>query len=179
MIKLIAILLITAFATTALAQAPRRIGIGSSSLSSRGPRRRAARIAVSPECVGITTRTITGFCTNDADPTLGESRRAQASYFNVSTQQPADQNLPSPRLVSNIVSAQEGPTENSHGLNEMFTFFGQFIDHDFALSPAKSIVHNFKYMHDWFSCEVCMSHKKGVSSLHSNTWGKLKVAKTF
>ncbi|PXF43773.1 Lactoperoxidase [Gracilariopsis chorda] len=139
MIKLIAILLITAFATTALAQAPRRIGIGSSSLSSRGPRRRAARIAVSPECVGITTRTITGFCTNDADPTLGESRRAQASYFNVSTQQPADQNLPSPRLVSNIVSAQEGPTENSHGLNEMFTFFVPTGDPELSVASLEFI----------------------------------------
>ncbi|PXF43542.1 Myeloperoxidase [Gracilariopsis chorda] len=135
MIKLISILVITALAATALAQAPRRAGRGSSFLFSRGPRRASTRADVSPECVGITVRTLTGFCTNDGDPTLGEAGRAQSSYLNVDNAEPEDTGLPSARLVSNTVSAQEGPTTNSQGLNELFTFFGQFVDHDFALSP--------------------------------------------
>ncbi|CAN8064930.1 unnamed protein product [Agarophyton chilense] len=48
---------------------------------------------------------------------------------------PIGEDLPSPRLISNIVSEQEGVTINSFGLSELFIFFGQFIDQDFALSP--------------------------------------------
>eukprot|EP00178_Gracilaria_changii_P021190 TRINITY_DN63082_c0_g1_i1.p1 TRINITY_DN63082_c0_g1~~TRINITY_DN63082_c0_g1_i1.p1 ORF type:complete len:560 (-),score=102.72 TRINITY_DN63082_c0_g1_i1:173-1852(-) len=98
----------------------------------RGPRRTVPDL----ECIGLVFRTLTGRCTSRVDATLGEARRAQFSYFDVNSEQFDDDNLPSPREVSNIVIEQEGDTTNSRGLNEMFTFFGAFADHDFAFTPV-------------------------------------------
>ncbi|KAI0559653.1 hypothetical protein FGB62_140g117 [Gracilaria domingensis] len=88
-----------------------------------------------PECVNLRFRTLSGRCTSQISSALGEARRAQFSYFDVSSVEPSGEDLPSARLISNIVSEQEGESVNSGRLNELFTFFGQFIDHDFALTP--------------------------------------------
>ncbi|CAA6823362.1 MAG: Peroxinectin (EC [uncultured Thiotrichaceae bacterium] len=42
-------------------------------------------------------------------------------------------NLPSPRAISNVVSDQQGDTENHKGLSDMFWVWGQFLDHDITL----------------------------------------------
>lgn len=45
----------------------------------------------------------------------------------------AEASLPTPREVSNAVSAQNGDTANSKGLSDMFWLWGQFLDHDITL----------------------------------------------
>ncbi|PXF43541.1 Eosinophil peroxidase [Gracilariopsis chorda] len=115
------------------AQAPRLRGRGASMTRPLRPARRSN--GVSGECRSLRTRSITGRCTSVSDPILGEARRPQFSYLDVDTAEFNDMGLPSPRFISNTVSEQEGRTINAQGLNDMFTFMGQFIDHDFALSP--------------------------------------------
>eukprot|EP00178_Gracilaria_changii_P007928 TRINITY_DN24622_c0_g1_i1.p1 TRINITY_DN24622_c0_g1~~TRINITY_DN24622_c0_g1_i1.p1 ORF type:complete len:636 (+),score=83.21 TRINITY_DN24622_c0_g1_i1:175-2082(+) len=88
-----------------------------------------------PECRNTTVRTLSGRCTSIVDPTMGEAGRPQFSYFNVDNSHFSDEGLISAREISNIVAAQSEDTINSRRLSELFVFFGQFIDHDFALSP--------------------------------------------
>ncbi|PXF43534.1 Peroxinectin A [Gracilariopsis chorda] len=128
------------FSTAALftivaAQAPKPFGHGWGFIKPLPPAKNPNAPGVAEECTTVAIRTLSGRCTSAADPALGEARRAQFSYFDVNTVNPIGEDLPSPRLISNIVSAQNGNSFNSLGLNEMLTFFGQFIDHDFALSP--------------------------------------------
>ncbi|KAI0560370.1 Peroxidase [Gracilaria domingensis] len=111
-------------------------GRGAAFLRPLPPRVGPRRTLADPECTGLIFRTLTGRCTSRIDPTLGEARRAQFSYFNVNSAEFDDEGLQSPREVSNIVIEQEGETFNSRGLNEMFTFFGAFLDHDFAFTPV-------------------------------------------
>eukprot|EP00178_Gracilaria_changii_P004374 TRINITY_DN1690_c0_g1_i1.p1 TRINITY_DN1690_c0_g1~~TRINITY_DN1690_c0_g1_i1.p1 ORF type:complete len:569 (-),score=80.14 TRINITY_DN1690_c0_g1_i1:367-2073(-) len=94
---------------------------------------------VDPECAALPLRTLTGRCTSAVDPNLGEARRAQFSYLNVDSRNFAGAGLESARVISNIVSDQSGNTLNSLRINELFVFFGQFIDHDFALSPLSDV----------------------------------------
>lgn len=129
------IALFLALFALAAAQAPKPSGVGAANIKPLPPAKDPNAQGVAEECRTIGTRTLSGKCTSAADPSFGEARRAQFSYFDVDTTEFEEGNLPSPRLISNIVSKQEGDTTNSMRLNEMFTFFGQFIDHDFALSP--------------------------------------------
>ena len=48
----------------------------------------------------------------------------------------AEAERPSPRAVSNAVSAQDGETPNSFGISDLFWAWGQFIDHDLDLTEA-------------------------------------------
>ncbi|KAI0559219.1 hypothetical protein FGB62_163g074 [Gracilaria domingensis] len=128
-------LLLAALASRVAAQPPKPFGKGSEFIKPLPPARDPSIPDVAEECADIRIRTLSGKCTSAVNPALGEARRAQFSYFDVSSQLPVGGDLPSPRLISNIVSEQEGDTFNSFGLNELFIFFGQFIDHDFALSP--------------------------------------------
>lgn len=118
-----------------LAQAPKSNGHGSGFIKALPPAKDPNTPGVAEECAAIKIRTLSGKCTSAIDPALGEARRAQFSYLDVNTRRPSGRRLPSPRLISNIVAAQSEETENSMGLNELFTFFGQFLDHDFALTP--------------------------------------------
>lgn len=96
----------------------------------------------SNECLSTKTRTLSGKCTSTLNPVLGEARRALFSYYDVDSRHPDTKNLKSAREISNPISSQSGNTKNSMHLNELFTFFGQFIDHDFGLTPfAKPAVH--------------------------------------
>lgn len=121
-----------------MAQSPRRIGRGSENMRARAPRRQN-RFPFDAECQALTFRSITGRCTTRVDPVLGEARRPLFTYLDVKSTEFMDMSLPSARLISNVVAKQEGRTENSQGLNDMFTFFGQFVDHDFALSPESEL----------------------------------------
>lgn len=72
----------------------------------------------------------------------GQARFAQFSYDEGSSSAvPTGQNLKSAREISNIVCAQSSNTVNKHGLNELFTFFGQFLDHNFAATPESKDEH--------------------------------------
>lgn len=46
--------------------------------------------------------------------------------------------LKSARDISNILSDQTLNTVNRHGLNELFVFFGQFLDHNIIATPLNS-----------------------------------------
>ena len=75
---------------------------------------------------------------NLGQPSLGiiESdylRKAPASYVDgVSIAQ--DANLPNPRTISNTLSAESSPTANNRSLTAFVYVWGQFIDHDIALT---------------------------------------------
>lgn len=81
-------------------------------------------------------RTLDGKCTSQADAAWGRGRLAQFSYVDGSSSEvPKGQGLKSAREISNILFTQNANTVNAHGLNELFTFFGQFLDHNFAATP--------------------------------------------
>ncbi len=45
---------------------------------------------------------------------------------------------PNPRDISNAISAQQGSNANAEGYSELFTVWGQFVDHDIDLTPDSS-----------------------------------------
>lgn len=96
------------------------------------------------DCNEFTFRTFDGVCTNDATPLrqlYGATRLAQFSYFGRRSSERIRDNvrsLPSPRLISNIVSKQTMDVRERRGLNELVTFFGQFIDHTIAATPQNN-----------------------------------------
>ena len=71
-----------------------------------------------------------GSCTGRKFASWAQTLRAQFTYFDDLDSTNPTTGLPSARLISNEVSEQTGSVPNSHGLNELFTFFGQFIDHN-------------------------------------------------
>lgn len=88
------------------------------------------------ECSHLHYRSLSGRCTSSKKASWGQARLAQFSYFPRSTSvRPTGSNLRSAREVSNILSAQSANTVNKHGLNELFTFFGQFLDHNLVATP--------------------------------------------
>ncbi|PXF42144.1 Peroxinectin A [Gracilariopsis chorda] len=139
--SLIAFWVICALFSNTFAQPPRGNGRGAGFLRPAPPRSSFFTLQsgpisdINPECAAQTVRGLTGRCTSALDPNLGEARRPQFSYLDVNSVNFADDGLRSPREISNIVSDQSGNTLNSRRLNELFVFFGQFIDHDFASSP--------------------------------------------
>ncbi|KAI0558008.1 hypothetical protein FGB62_243g017 [Gracilaria domingensis] len=131
----IATVFVVALVGIATAQPVKPFGIGAEFIRPLPPAQDPALTGGAAECAAVSTRTLTGKCTSAVNPALGEARRAQFSYFNVNSVKVDNAGLESPRVISNIVSDQDVDTQNSQGLNEVFTFFGQFIDHDFALTP--------------------------------------------
>lgn len=96
--------------------------------------RRRARSTCNPDF-----RTLDGTCTNSLLPgrkLWGSSNRPQFSYFgNKDTSEVIGQDLPSPRMISNIVSTQTTNAFDERRLSEIATFVGQFIDHTLVASP--------------------------------------------
>lgn len=45
---------------------------------------------------------------------------------------------PNPRDISNAISAQQGSIPSAEGYSELFTVWGQFVDHDIDLTPDSS-----------------------------------------
>lgn len=73
-----------------------------------------------------------GSCNNIEKPNLGKHNTVFNSLFKPWKINPNDIDLPSPRLVSNIISHEEVSPPNRRHLSEFFTFFGQFLDHTIA-----------------------------------------------
>jgi hypothetical protein len=61
-------------------------------------------------------------------------RKSSPAYEN-GTDAPAGSNRKSARVVSNVIFDQKHPTKNSKGASALFPLFGQYIDHDLALTP--------------------------------------------
>ncbi|CDF32862.1 Animal heme peroxidase homologue [Chondrus crispus] len=84
-------------------------------------------------------RTADGSCTNTVFRTWGAAGRAQTSLQRfLNSANPNGLDLPSARDVSNMLCQQSNDKFNDRGLNEMATFFGQFLDHTFMLTPPSS-----------------------------------------
>ena len=87
-------------------------------------------------------RSMDGWGNNVREPELGMAdrellRKAAVSFAYGMTGEPA-QDLPNPRVVSNMVSVQSGPMPNGVGATDMVWQWGQFLDHDISLSPEAS-----------------------------------------
>ncbi|CAN8069911.1 unnamed protein product [Agarophyton chilense] len=94
---------------------------------------------VHPECATLSVRTLSGRCTSAVDPALGEARRAQMSYLDVDSRNFNDARLKSARVVSNAVADQREDIPSKSRINELFVFFGQFIDHDLVSTPVSDV----------------------------------------
>lgn len=74
-------------------------------------------------------RTLNGLCNNRRRPRDG----AADTHFIVQSRPlrrlPQTMNLPSARLISNIVCEEARPRINRRGMSELVTFFGQLLDH--------------------------------------------------
>lgn len=82
-------------------------------------------------------RKLSGQCTSAFESTWAQSQRPQFSYLRGHTSTiPAGVGLKSAREISNILSDQKADILNTKGLNELFVFFGQFIDHNLVATPA-------------------------------------------
>lgn len=87
-------------------------------------------------------RQLTGKCTSTKLSFWGQARFPQLSYIaNSGSKIMKGGNLKSAREISNIIFDQKRPTSNAHGLNLLFVFFAQFVDHNFAATPEKKGSH--------------------------------------
>jgi Ca2+-binding RTX toxin-like protein len=82
------------------------------------------------------TRTADGTGNNAANPDWGATdatfiRLAPAAYADGISEPIEREN---PREISNTIAAQDGDIPNTFGASDLFTFFGQFIDHDIDLT---------------------------------------------
>lgn len=82
-------------------------------------------------------RLFNGVCTNDVHRRWGAANTPLYSYFGPRSSTVASgKNLPSARLLSNIVAAQTGNVFNKRRLSEMVVFFGQFLDHTLVATAS-------------------------------------------
>lgn len=87
-------------------------------------------------CPKISLRILTGQCTGIRSPTWGQARFAQFSYTTGSSSRTPVRGSISARFISNTIFSQSQDTKNSQKLNQLFVFFGQFIDHNLVSSPV-------------------------------------------
>ena len=87
-------------------------------------------------------RTFDGTC--NANDDLGAANMAQLRIAPASV----GDNLPNPRLISNAVMDQTEDIRNDRNMNELVTFFGQFIDHNLALTPMNGAENNIDIPED-------------------------------
>lgn len=84
-------------------------------------------------------RTLDGTCSNLGSPLRqlwGSTGRPHFTYFKgLSSTVPKGEGLPSARLVSNMLCKQSSDLFDSRSLNDMTTFFGQFVDHTIVATP--------------------------------------------
>lgn len=117
----------------AIAQAPKSGGVDDAEwLTARSP----LQIMPTSVCTRVNIRTLSGQCTSESQTIWGSARRPQFSYTAGASSLHPKTGLPSARDISNIVFDQRGlNTVNAHGLNQLFVFFGQFVDHNMVTTP--------------------------------------------
>lgn len=82
-------------------------------------------------------RSLDGTCTNSKNPLWGSAGTPLYSYSrNPSSNSGSYNNLPSARLISNIVCSQNDDVLNDRSLSELVVFFGQFVDHNIVATVA-------------------------------------------
>jgi len=77
-----------------------------------------------------TVRQPDGRCNNINHPDWGSTNRPFHRVTHKSVNIGSIDNLPNPRVVSNILGASVNPPTNRFGINLLETMFGQFINHD-------------------------------------------------
>lgn len=90
-----------------------------------------------PACNRTHFRTYDGSCNNLQNPLWAAAATAHFSYHpSHSSNTPRGSHLPSPRLISNILSSQSSDLLNSRFLSEFTVFFAQFLDHTIVATPV-------------------------------------------
>lgn len=120
------------------AQPPRPNGRNKEALDPVNPNSSQYRDRENRNC-NIEFRTLDGTCSSIGSKIQhlwGSSNRPHFSYFGRSSAKPVGMDRPSPRLISNALCKQSRPTKDERGLNEMVTFFGQFVDHTIVATPT-------------------------------------------
>lgn len=86
-----------------------------------------------PECLkNPNDMTHDGTCNNGAKKFQGAAKQPFKVLVEASKRNPTSINLPSARLVSNIISSESKTTLNARRMREFWVFFGQLVDHTFA-----------------------------------------------
>lgn len=135
-VRYLAFLALCVILSLAFGQAPRPNGVGTASLDSVDPGENEFEEREEAPCHNE-FRTYDGTCTNERHKTWASAGRPHFSYFpNRSSRTPTGRELPSPRLISNVLCKQVGNVYNRRGLSELLTFFGQFLDHTIVASPV-------------------------------------------
>lgn len=130
-----AALLVVSFVSRAHSQALRPNGFGTDALKPVEEGDETFRSRERESCRGI-FRKLDGTCTNPFIKVWGSTGLPQYSYAILrSAREPTGKNLPSPRLISNIMCAQPGSILSRRRLSEFTTFVGQFIDHTIIATP--------------------------------------------
>lgn len=95
-------------------------------------------ITASVTAATLEYRTYDGTNNNLAHPTWGSAgmqlKRTEPVDYADGISEPAGENRPSPRVISNIVIDQEGSILNTFGRSDYLWLWGQFIDHDLDLT---------------------------------------------
>lgn len=132
-------LALVSFVFTACGQPPQGNGVDGEAFNPVNPQSQIALDREGQIC-NRRFRTFDGSCTNNINPLgqlFGSAGRPQFSYFgHRNTESVRDSDLPSPRLISNMLAKQNMDKRESRDLNEMVTFFGQFIDHTIVATPV-------------------------------------------
>lgn len=82
-------------------------------------------------------RNYDGSCNNKENIRWGAANSGQMLHWKSRSTAPTGKSLPSARLVSNIVCRQtQSNMPNRRKMSEFVTFFGQFLDHNYAATPA-------------------------------------------
>lgn len=121
-----------------LAQQPKPNGVDSQELRPVQPESFIFRIRQERNC-SVDFRSFDGTCTSIGPPIRrlwGSTNRPQFSYFTGrDTLIPRGADLPSARRISNAVHSSSSDIFDKRNLNEITTFFGQFIDHTIVATP--------------------------------------------
>lgn len=88
-------------------------------------------------------RTFDGTCTNKRFKLAGAAGTAAFAYDPfLSSDNPTGDILSSPRFISNVLCTQTGDIPSQRRLNELVTYFGQFLDHTFVASTSDGTAFN-------------------------------------
>lgn len=120
-------------------------------------------------------RSIDGSGNNPLDLAMGSAGtalRADVPHaYDDGIAAPSGADRPSARAISNAVCAQDESLENARGVSDMFWLWGQFLDHDVALTPEAEPAESFPIQipigDAWFDPDAT-----GLMTLdlHRSTW---------
>lgn len=85
-------------------------------------------------------RTFDGTCTNNQNKLWASAGTPHYSYVHQSSSKtPTGHGLPSPRLISNVLSTQTTDIFNARGMSELVVYFAQFLDHTIVATASNEL----------------------------------------